>query len=72
MYLAFGFRRQEAHIYSAFGRRKEKNINAKILIFSLLDKYPGLTRIPTSTFERNGAILKDTQNRHQNVQSLIF
>jgi hypothetical protein len=35
---AFGFRRQEAHMYSVFGRRKEKNINAKIFIFPLLDK----------------------------------
>lgn len=59
-------------MYLANGRRKEKNINGKIFLFPLLDKYPGLTRSPTSTFERNGAILKDTQIRHQNVQSLIF
>lgn len=59
-------------MYLAFGRRKEKNINAKIFLFPLLDKYPGLTRSRTSTFDQHGAILKYTQNRHQNVQSLIF
>lgn len=59
-------------MYLANGRRKEKNINAKIFLFPLLDKYPGLTRSPAYTFEQHGAILKYTQNRHQNVQSLIF